>query len=30
MNKVKEVKNDSALWAAPAKLINLIDFEQKK
>ena len=30
MNKVKELKNDSTLWAAPAKLVNLIDFEPKK
>ena len=27
MNKVKELKNDSTLWATPAKLVNLIDFE---
>ena len=30
MNKVKELKIDSKLWAAPAKLVNLIDFEPKK
>ena len=30
MNKVKELKNDSTLWAAPSKLVNLIDFEPKK
>ena len=30
MNKVKELKIDSTLWAAPAKLVNLIDFESKK
>ena len=30
MNKVKELKNDSTLWATPAKLVNLIDFEPKK
>ena len=30
MNKVKELKSDSTIWAAPAKLVNLIDFEPKK
>ena len=30
MNKVKELKIDSKLWATPAKLVNLIDFEPKK
>ena len=30
MNKVKELKIDSTLWATPAKLVNLIDFELKK
>ena len=30
MNKVKELKNDSTLWATPANLVNLIDFEPKK
>ena len=30
MNKVKELKIDSTLWATPVKLVNLIDFEQKK
>ena len=30
MSKVKELKNDSTLWATPAKLVNLIDFEPKK
>ena len=30
MNKVKELKIDSTLWATPAKLVNLIDFEPKK
>ena len=29
MNKVKELKNDSSLWATPAKLVNLIDFKPK-
>ena len=30
MNKVKELKIDGTLWATPAKLVNLIDFEPKK
>ena len=30
MNKVKELKNDSPLWATPVKLVNLIDFKPKK
>ena len=30
MNKVKELKIDSTLWAATAKLVNLTDFEPKK
>ena len=30
MNKVKELKIDNNLWATPAKLVNLIDFESKK
>ena len=30
MNKVKELKIDNNLWAAPAKLVNLIDFALKK
>ena len=30
MNKVKELRIDNTLWAAPAKLANLIDFEPKK
>ena len=30
MNKVKELKIDITLWAASAKLVNLIDFEPKK
>ena len=29
MNKVKELKIDSTLWAAPVRLVNLLDFEQK-
>ena len=27
MNKVKELKFDSTLWATPAKLVNLLDFK---
>ena len=30
MNKVKELRIDSTLWDTPAKLVNLIDLEQKK
>ena len=30
MNKVNELRIDSTLWATPAKLVNLIDFEPKK
>ena len=30
MNKVKELKIDSTLWAAPARLVNLLDFEPEK
>ena len=30
MNKVKELKFDSTLWATPAKLVNLIDFKPEK
>ena len=30
MNKVKELRIDSTLWAAPSKLVNLVDFEPKK
>ena len=30
MNKVNELKIDCTLWATPAKLVNLIDFEPKK
>ena len=29
MNKVRELKIDSTLWATPAKIINLLDFKQK-
>ena len=30
MNKVRELKIDSALWATPAKLVNLLDFKPEK
>ena len=30
MNKVKELKTDSTLWAKPAKLVNLLDFKPEK
>ena len=30
MNKVKELRIDSTLWAAPAKLVNLLDFKPEK
>ena len=30
MNKVKELKIDSTLWAIPAKLVNLLDFKPEK
>ena len=30
MNKVRELKIDSTLWATPAKLINLRDFKPEK
>ena len=30
MNKVKELRIDSTLWATPARLVNLLDFEPKK
>ena len=30
MNKAKELKIDNNLWATPAKLVNLIDFDPKK
>ena len=29
MNKIRELKFDSTLWATPAKLINLLDFKPK-
>ena len=30
MNKVKELITDSTLWATPARLVNLLDFEPEK
>ena len=30
MNKVKELKIDNTLWAKPAKIINLLDFNPEK
>ena len=30
MNKVRELKIDSTLWAAPAKIVNLLDFKPEK
>ena len=30
MNKVKELRTDSTLWTTPARLVNLLDFEQEK
>ena len=30
MNKVKELKIGSTLWAKPAKLVNLLDFKPEK
>ena len=30
MNKVKELRIDSTLWATPAELINLLDFRPEK
>ena len=30
MNKVKELKIDGTLWAAPTRLVNLLDFEPQK
>ena len=29
MNKIKELKIDSTLWATPSKIINLLDFKPK-
>ena len=30
MNKVRELKVDSTLWATPARIINLLDFNPEK
>ena len=30
MNKIRELKIDSTLWAKPAKLVNLLDFKPEK
>ena len=30
MNKVKQLKIDSTLWATPARLVNLVDFKPEK
>ena len=30
MNKLRELKIDSTLWAAPSKIINLLDFKPEK
>ena len=30
MNKIKELRIDSTLWAAPLKLVNLLDFKPEK
>ena len=30
MDKVKELKIDSTLWATPSKLVNLLDFKPEK
>ena len=30
MGEVKELKNDSTLWAKPAKVVNLLDFKPEK
>ena len=30
MNKVKELRIDSTLWATPAKLVNLLNFKPEK
>ena len=30
MNQVKELKIDNALWAKPAKIVNLLDFNPEK
>ena len=30
MDKAKELKINSTLWATPARLVNLLDFEPEK
>ena len=30
MDKVKELKINSTLWATPSRLVNLLDFETEK
>ena len=30
MDKLKELKIDSTLWATPSKLVNLLDFKPEK
>ena len=30
MDKVKELKIDSTLWATPSKIVNLLDFKPDK
>ena len=30
MSKVKDLNIDSTLWAAPVRLVNLLDFETEK
>ena len=30
MNKTRELKIDSTLWATPSKIINLLDFKPEK
>ena len=30
MDKVRELKIDSTLWATPSKLVNLLDFKPEK
>ena len=29
-NNIRELKIDSTLWAAPEKLVNLLDFKPEK
>ena len=30
MNKIRELRIDSTLWATPSKIVNLLDFKQAK